>query len=193
MGKRALHSGCSGSISACSPQPCYPGMGQSSPNRAEIPLWATGLQLRGPDRAAVTLLAVLQCWVQHPAPHHRGGAEAAGRLRAGARRGCCSPGHCLGFPRPFWVSGVGSPGCLSLPSLPRAFLGGAFLVCKGTSQGCFAWARLCLRLKGMNRVLLLSALHFALPPAAVPSPSQGRTDISNTQASSTFLLSVLSP
>lgn len=125
-GERALHSGCSGSISACSPRLCYPGVGQSPPNRAEIPLWATGLQLRGPDRAAVTLLAVLWCWVQRPAPHCSRGAEAAGRLRAWGMEGLLQPcalpwlsqtllGECCGV---LWV-------CLS-PACPEPFLEGSF-------------------------------------------------------------------
>lgn len=166
-------------------------MGQSSRNRAEIPLWAMGMQLRGPDIADVTLLAVSRCWVQHPVPHHRRMPRQQVGRRLGHRE-VAALGAALAFPDPLgeWcgmprLSVPCQPApCLSwrdLSSLQRGISG---LLCLGPD---------CFRLKEMNRVLLLSGLHFALPPAVVSSPRQGRIDLSNAQASSTFFLTVLCP
>jgi len=166
------------------PSAVLPWRGQSSPSRAAILLWASGPQPRGPDRAAVPLLAVLPCWVQHPAPHHSGcrGSRLAG--------GWVMEGFLQPRAPPWLFQSLLGERC-GVPRLPCVCHGGVFLVCEGTSPGCFA----------LNQTLPLSGGDEQSPPpfcsalctpAAAPSLSQGRTDISNAQASSTFLLSVLS-
>lgn len=126
-----------GSTSTCSLQPRYPGVGQSSPDRAGIPL-AHSPAAEGPRQSCCHPACCLALLGPASCPTQGGGCQDGRSAEDWGMEGLLQTWAPPWLSQNLRVSGVGRPGCPTLLSLPCTFLRGVFLVCKGASQGCFA-------------------------------------------------------
>lgn len=181
-----------GSTSACSLQSRYPGVGQSSPDRAGIYLTHSPAA-EGPRQSCCHPACYLAMLVLASCPTQGRGCGDGGLAEDwGMGQGLLQTWAPPWLSQNLRVSGVGCPGCPTLPSLPRAFLRGVFLVCKGASQGCFALHETVPLSEGDDQSPHPCTALCSSSCCTISQPG-AELVISSAQASSTFLLSVLFP